>query len=144
MFLARLPELLFLTYRTGEFMSKAISICLVIVAVINLLPLVGVLSAEKLERAYSISLSSNDLVILMRHRALLFGVLGAFILYSAFHPVYQNAAMVMAAISMLGYVVLVYSVGGYNQAVYKVLLVDFVGLAALSVAVILKLVSKQG
>ena len=79
----------------------------------------------------------------MRHRALLFGVLGGFILYSAFYPIYQNAAMLMAAISMLGYVVLVYSVGGYNQSLYKVLLVDFVGLAVLTVAVILKIVSKQ-
>jgi hypothetical protein len=125
-------------------MSKVISICLVIVAVINLLPLVGVLSAEKLERAYSITLANNDLVILMRHRALLFGVLGVFILYSASYPVYQNAAMIMAAISMLGYVILVYSVGGYNQSLYKVLLVDFVGLAVLSLAVVLKIVSKQG
>ena len=133
-----------LIYNSGEFMNKTISICLIIVAVINLLPLAGVLSAEKLQRAYTITLSSNDLVILMRHRALLFGVLGGFIFYSAFYPIYQNAAMTMAAISMLGYVVLVYLVGGYNQSLYKVLLVDFVGLAVLCLAVSLKFINKQG
>lgn len=119
-------------------MSKVISICLLIVGIINFLPLVGVLSAQKLESAYSISLVSNDLVILMRHRALLFGIIGGFILYSVFFETYQNAAIVMAAVSMLGFVGITLLVGGYNQSIFKVLIVDFLGIAFLFVVILLK------
>lgn len=119
-------------------MANAITVCLVIVGLINFTPLLGVVSSSKLERSYSIELQSNDLIILMRHRALLFGVLGGFILYAALVPYYQNAAMLMAGISMLGYGALTLSVGGYNAALFKVLLVDIVGLLLLLCAVILK------
>lgn len=118
-------------------------ICLVIVGLINFAPLLGVLSAQKLESAYAVSLTSNDLIILMRHRALLFGVLGGFILFSAFVPFYQGAAMTMAAISMTGYIALVLIVGGYNDAIFKVVIVDLVGIAFLVAAAILKYVVKN-
>lgn len=109
---------------------------------INFAPLVGVISAGKLEQAYSVSLASKDLEILMRHRALLFGVLGGFILYSAFSPSYQSAAMLMGGISMVGYAALVFLVGGYNESIFKVLVVDIVGIVFLVAAVLLKYVSR--
>lgn len=124
-------------------MAKLITLCLVVVGLINFVPIMGLLSAQKLESAYSIELASNDLVILMRHRALLFGVLGGFILYSAFVTSYQGAAMIMAAVSMVGYAALVYLVGDYNDSIFKVLLVDIVGIVFLTIAVILKYVIKS-
>ena len=125
-------------------MNKAITICLIIVGLINLAPVIGVISAGKLEQAYSVSLASKDLEILMRHRAILFGVLGGFILYSAFSPSYQSAAMLMGGVSMVGYAALVYLVGGYNESIFKVLIVDIVGIVFLVAAVLLKFVSRGG
>lgn len=122
-------------------MIKAIPVLLFIVGVINFLPVVGVLSAEKLSQAYSIDLLDNNLVILMRHRALLFGVVGGFILYSVFVPSYQCAAMVMAAISMFGYLYLVWAVGGANESILKVAMIDGLGIACLVVAAVLKYVT---
>lgn len=119
-------------------MTKLITLCLIVVGLINVAPLMGLLSAQKLQSAYAIELASSDLIILMRHRALLFGVLGGFILYSAFVSSYQGAAMIMAAISMVGYAVLVYLVGGYNESLFKVLIADIVGILFLIIAVILK------
>lgn len=123
-------------------MSKLISLCLVIVGFINFVPVLAIVSAQKLEAAYSISLTSNDLIILMRHRALLFGVLGGFILYSVYQPIYQGPAILMAGASMLGYVVLMHSVGGYNASMHKVLLIDYVGLGFLAVATTAKYINK--
>ena len=57
-------------------MGKAITFCLVVVGLINLAPVLGVVSAQKLEAAYSVTMAGNDLAILMRHRALMFGILG--------------------------------------------------------------------
>ena len=57
-------------------MAKATAVLLFIVGVINFLPVMGVLSAARLSQAYAIELDGNDLVILMRQRALLFGIVG--------------------------------------------------------------------
>ena len=116
---------------------------MVVVALINLAPLLGIVSAQTLEAAYSVSLASNDLVILMRHRALLFGILGAFTLYAAFVPNYQYAAMLMAGASMVGFAVLVITSGEHNASIAKVLLVDYLGIAFLIAAVFLKLLTQK-
>ena len=123
-------------------MGKLITFCLVVVGLINFAPVIGVISAHKLESTYSVALAGNDLAILMRHRALLFGVLGAFILYSAFNPFYQSAAMIMGGASMVGFALLVIGVGGYNEAVGKVLFIDVLGILFLFAAVVLKYVVK--
>ena len=123
-------------------MGKSITFCLVVVGLINLAPVVGVISAQKLESAYSVTLAGNDLAILMRHRALLFGILGAFILYSAFVPFYQSAAMIMGGVSMIGFALLVFGTGDYNEAIGKVLFIDILGILVLLAAVILKYVFK--
>ncbi|MBX2846906.1 MAG: hypothetical protein KTR16_01190 [Acidiferrobacterales bacterium] len=119
-------------------MNKLITASLVIVGLINFLPMFGVLGVKKLEAAYKISLPSGDVILLMQHRALLFGLLGGFILYSAFVPVYQNAAMLMAALSMIGFAVLVHISGSTNPAILKVLYIDYAGIFFLAVAIILK------
>ena len=118
-------------------MNEAIQVLLFIVGIINFLPVMGVLSADKLSRAYQIELAGSDLIILLRHRALLFGVVGGFIIYSVFVPVYQAASMVMAAITMVGYLYIVWSVGGYNKAIFKVAMVVVVGIICLVLAALL-------
>jgi len=124
-------------------MERAITFCLVVVGLINFVPVIGVISAQKLESSYAIILAGNDLAILMRHRALLFGILGAFILYSAFNPIYQIAAMIMAGLSMIGFAVLVLGANGYNDAIGKVLFVDVVGIIFLLAAVVMKYAFKE-
>ncbi len=47
-----------------------------IAAFVNLAPVSGVLSADVLEGLYGITLEDPNLVILMRHRAVLFGIVG--------------------------------------------------------------------
>ncbi|GFD91258.1 hypothetical protein KUL152_34840 [Tenacibaculum sp. KUL152] len=116
-------------------MSKVLFVLLISVGVINFLPVIGVLSAAKLESAYSVKLLSNDLIILMRHRALLFGLIGGFLIYSAFVPTYRTAAMVLAGISMVGFVVLAHLTGEFNQSINKIVLVDYAGILMLAAAV---------
>ena len=122
-------------------MSITISILLLIVGVINFLPVIGVLSADKLSGAYSIELIGNDIIILMRHRALLFGLIGGFLLFSVFKPSYQIAAMVMAAISMLGFLYFVWAAGDYNALISRIAIIDLVGVACIAIASVLKYVS---
>ncbi len=123
-------------------MSKAFLVLLFLVGLINFLPVLGALSAERLAQAYSIEVVGSDLEILLRHRALLFGIVGGFILVSVFIPVYQGAAMIIGAVSMVGFLVLALQVGDYNAALQKVLWIDVGGIVLLAAAAVLKVFFK--
>ena len=120
-------------------MSKIITVCLIIVGLINFVPVIGLFSAAQIEQAYSVPINGNDVEILLRHRALLFGIIGGFILYSAFKTQHQKPAMLMAVISMTGFLAVVLSIGGYNESLYKILIIDVVGLVFLGLAAVLKM-----
>ena len=62
--------------------------------------------------------------------------------HSAFMASYQGAAMIMASVSMIGYALLVILVSGYNDSIFKVLIVDIVGIVFLFIAAVLKYVVK--
>ena len=109
-------------------------IILVIVGLINIAPLTGAVSAATLEAMYEVDLNNGDLVILLRHRAVLFGMLGAFILYAAFHRRLQLSASIAALLSMISFVALVYLQGDGGDAIQKVVRVDLI---AITLSVIL-------
>jgi len=53
---------------------------------INFVPAIGVLGAERLGALYGIEFAGADLLLLMRHRALLLGLVGALLIVSAIRP----------------------------------------------------------
>jgi cytosine/uracil/thiamine/allantoin permease len=83
-----------------------ISAVLLIVGAIHLLPAWGVLGASALKQLYGVQLQEPNLLLLMRHRALFFGLLAALLLGAAFRPVWQGLALAAAWVSVLGFVVL--------------------------------------
>ena len=121
--------------------QQLINICLIIVGFINLLPVLGVFSVSKLSSAYGIELDSDELIVLMRHRALLFGILGGYILISVFLNQYQTSAMLMALISMLGFALLFWDQGHLNTELNKIFWADIVGLIFLLAAIGIRFLS---
>lgn len=117
---------------------NVISTCLILVGLINFAPVIGLISVAKLNQAYEITLISHDIILLMRHRALLFGILGVFILYSAFSPKFQTAAIVMGFVSMAGYVLLMSFGDDYNSQLQKIMWVDIVGVVLVVIAAVFK------
>ncbi|MFT3805462.1 hypothetical protein [Arenimonas sp.] len=117
-------------------MKHLISAMLVIVAIIHLLPVIGALGSDKLATLYGLDFSEPNLAILMRHRAVLFGLLGSFFLVAAFRPAWQPAAFVMAFASLLSFCYFVWSAAGHNAQVHRVMIVDVVAIVALVVAVV--------
>ena len=107
-------------------MRHFISLMLVVVAVIHLLPLAGVLGAERLAALYGITIAEPNLAILMRHRAVLFGLLGLFFLLAAWQPRLQAIAFIAGFVSVLSFVALAWSTGGYNPQIARVLVADWV------------------
>ena len=87
-------------------MKYLVSAMLIVVGVIHLLPLSGALGSERLTSLYGLDFKEENLEILMRHRAVLFGLLGAFMVYAAFRPAYQTIAFVGGFISVLSFLYL--------------------------------------
>ncbi len=112
-------------------MRYIVSAMLVVVAIIHLLPLSGVLSSERLAALYGISFNEPNLEIVMRHRAVLFGLLGAFLIYAAFQPAVQLLAFIAAFVSVVSFLWLAWSVGNYNENVGRVFTADIVALVCL-------------
>jgi hypothetical protein len=110
-----------------------VTIMLVVVAVIHLLPLSGVLGSERLSTLYGISFDEPNLAILMRHRAVLFGLLGLFLLFAAFRPAFQLLAFTAGFVSVLSFLWLAWSTGTYNAQVGRVFTADVIALACLVV-----------
>ena len=84
-------------------MRHTVSVMLLVVAVIHLLPMVGVLGAARLAALYGVALEDPNLVILMRHRAVLFGLLGALMALAAFRPSLQLLALAVGGVSVLSF-----------------------------------------
>jgi hypothetical protein len=102
---------------------------LLAVGLIHLLPVLGVLGVARMERAYGVLLPGPDLAVLMRHRALVFGLLGAFMLAAAFVPGLQLPALLIALCSAGGFVLLAFTTPGSNAAVTRIAWVDVAAVA---------------
>lgn len=114
---------------------------LVAVGLLNVYPLIGVISEEQLVKLYGTAFDSPDLVTLMRHRAVLFGLLGGFLLMAAFRPSLQLLAAVAGLISMLSFVLLAYASGDIGPEVHRVVVADIVG--AVATAIVLLIIIKE-
>lgn len=115
-------------------MEKIITGILVLVGLINFYPLIGVVSNETVSNLYQINVPNNDILVLLRHRAVLFGLLGAFIIYSAFKPELQWWAIAVGLISMLSFIVIALLVGDYGAGVRKVFIADVIASIGLFIA----------
>ena len=125
-------------------MQYLVSAMLLIVAVIHLLPVVGVLGTERLEILYGITVADSNLEILMRHRAVLFGLLGGLLGLAAFLPSYQTVAFIAGFVSVLSFFWLTWSVGGFNSQIQRVVVADVFALICLITGCIAKFLLHRG
>ena len=124
-------------------MKKTITGLLVIVGIIHLLPVSGVLGPERLSILYGISINVTNIEILMRHRAVLFGLLGAFLIYAAFKPALQSLALIAGIISVISFIAIAWSAGDYNDSVRKVVWADIVAIVALTIASVIYIINRK-
>ncbi len=112
-------------------MKYLINAMLIVVGIIHLLPMSGFFGADRLEALYGLSFSDPNLELLMRHRAILFGLLGAFLIFAAFKPVFQLVAFVAGFFSVVSFLYLSWAIGGFNEQIGQVFLADVVALICL-------------
>jgi len=115
-------------------MRQLIRALFILVGFVNLLPVLGVLGTPRLEALYGLRFEGGDLVLLMRHRAVLFGLVGGLLLVAAFVPSLRRVAAVLGLGSMLSFVLLALPPGVHGAAIQRVFWVDLVASAALVLA----------
>ena len=117
--------------------ERITTLLMLVIAIIHLLPITGFFGSDRLSKLYGIEIIGAEIEILMRHRAVLFGLLGAFIAYAAFVPLHQPLAFIAAFVSIASFFFLAFSVGDYNEAIRRVVIADVVAAVSLVAAVLL-------
>ena len=123
-------------------MKYAISLGYLIAAVINIAPSVGMLSNQWLQTLYGVDEPSGDLSLLLRHRAVLFLIVGVLLLFGAFSERLRSVTGVAGLVSMCSFIILYWLIPGTGSELQRVMYVDCVGIAALVIAMSLDLMRR--
>lgn len=103
------------------------------VGLINVVAGVGTVSPEAMRSAYGVGIGSADLEVLLRHRAGLLALAGAFVIGAAFRPALRSAAITGVAVSMGSFLLLALTTSPVNEQVLRVAKVDAAALLVLAV-----------
>jgi hypothetical protein len=110
-----------------------------LVALLHALPLAGVLGAGRLSALYGIDVGDPNLALLMRHRAVLFGLLAALLALAACRPALHGLGLVAGLVSVGAFLLLAALEGPLNEAVITVVRLDVAALILLLAAGIVHL-----
>ena len=123
--------------------SRISAAALLIVAVIHLLPVPGVFGADVLHRLYGLQVENPDMSLLLRHRAVLFGLLGAGMIASVAWPAWRPAAYVAAFVSVVSFLVLAALESPAQPAIHRVVVADVITLVLLVVGAVAEWRARQ-
>ncbi len=119
-----------------QLVSRAVAVVLVLVGLVNFLPVLGVLGPERLRTLYGVAFEDSSVVLLMRHRAVLLGLVGGFIIASGFLDSLRTPTFILGLASMLSFIALAWMEKGFTAEIQKVVVIDVVASVALGVAAV--------
>lgn len=104
---------------------RGVALVWMIVGLVKLAPVVGCLSEAWLHRLYGDLAMSHDIVVLLRHRAIYLGMIGALIVCAGPLPQLRPVALVFGLISMISFIALVASSSALSSpALHRVAWID--------------------
>ena len=125
-------------------MEKFYRLILLITGMVHILPFSFLFFTEQLQKNYGVDMSDANLQLLLRHRAVFFGLIGFGLILSAIKKSYYGWASTIGLISMVSFIVLFYQIEGVNQRLRSVMLIDvYVSIALLLSAVVYHFIHNQ-
>jgi hypothetical protein len=118
-------------------MQTLSTILICFAGLINLLPMVGALSKNRIEALYDVTIEDGNYEILMRHRAVLLGIIGTLMIASAFDTTLRPAGYAAGFTAMLGYLLLAIIIPNHNTNIRRVATVDIIATIALLTAALI-------
>jgi hypothetical protein len=105
---------------------------LFLAGVIHLLPLPGVLGGSQLSQLYGLPFDDPGLALLMRHRAVLLGLVGLLLVVAAFRRPLRTLAFVAGFVSVVLFLLIAAPPGvSLTPVIQRVVLADWVALFCL-------------
>ena len=113
-------------------MELIFRICLFLIGIVNLLPSILAFLPHKISGAYGVAVPDSNYELLFRHRAVLFGIIGGIMLFSAITKRHYAIAVMVGLLSMVSFILLYFLMdGNVNTALTKVMKVDVVAVIIL-------------
>lgn len=112
--------------------EKIFRFVLFVTGIINFLPSLLAVFPSKIG-SYGIDFPNNDFELLLRHRAVLFGIIGAIMVFSAIRKKYYSLATLAGMVSMVSFLVLYFIIGDINAPLKKIMSIDLVAIILLSI-----------
>jgi hypothetical protein len=125
-------------------MELLFRIALFISGIINILPSLLAFLPDKISKSYGIDIPNSNYELLLRHRAILFGIIGGFMIYSAIVKKYYELSTIAGLVSMASFIILYFLIGkDINKELKKVLMIDLVATVILCIGFILFLLKSK-
>jgi heme A synthase len=125
-------------------MELIFRIALFIAGLINLLPALLAFLPDKISNSYGIDIPNSNYELLLRHRAILFGIIGGLMIFSAIVKKHYEISTIAGLISMLSFILLYFLIDkGINSELKKVMMIDIVATAILCIGLILFLLKSK-
>lgn len=118
-------------------MSKLVPFLFGALALIHLLPAMVVLAPARLSGLYGFEAGDSSLTTLLQHRALLFGLLCAALIYAMFNPSLRWPVLIGTVVSMGGFIVIAALHGEMAGSLRSIVVADIIGLILAALAAIL-------
>lgn len=121
-------------------MTKLLPYLFGAIALIHAAPSVALFMPSRLSSLYGFQAGDPVMTTLLQHRALLFGILAAALIYAIFRADVRVPALIGASVSMAGFMLIALMRGASSGALRPIVIADIIGLilAALAAFVLLK------
>ena len=125
-------------------METIFRITLFLAGIINLIPSLLAFLPDNISKSYGIEIPNGNYELLLRHRAILFGIIGGLIIYSAIVKKNYKIATTVGLISMGSFILLFVLIDkDINLELKKVMIFDIVATVILCIGTLLMLLKSK-
>lgn len=119
-------------------------ITLFIAGLINILPSILAFFPDKISKLYGIGIPNANYELILRHRAILFGIIGGLMIFSAITKRYYEISTIAGLISMVSFILLYFLIGkDISSELKKVMLIDIVATIILLIGLIVYVITSK-
>ena len=112
-------------------------ITLFIAGLINLLPTLLAFFPDNISKSYGIDIPNSNYELLLRHRAILFGIIGGLMIISAIVKKHYEIATTAGLISMTSFIILYFLIDKEINSELKKVMIDVVATVILCIGLLL-------